>query len=231
MDIVEITNKIVSQSTQRTYTVRDGKRMVKNVYENGFDNNLTKSWMDQYRNAVRDCLNKSGMKNYSVEDLLNDTFRRFFLYVDEKDIVSSRSITCYVFKIIKSLIVTRYRDMNRKKNNQFKYDDDILNYVDDADFATYMDETKYVIDECRTALKNNRFGDRLIDAIIDSDRQIPLSKINHGIYISEAERQDRNTRREICDAWNTIRRIVARDILNQRVDNIKTSKIQYARRS
>lgn len=232
-DILTLTKTIATKAGYHrgNRTFKNGAVRECTLYDKPFDSVLSAKWLIFYRKwFIKELKNHIDLIPVQVE-IINNTFLMFMSYFDMNKVVSPAQITNYVkltlqhrintarFNQVSAKRVEQYNNMtdSEKKekvilhqkdivnNTAISYEGYLTNHTEPLELCS--DEhapTEDLIVDIKGKLINNPYGERVLDAMLYSDRVVSLKRICNYISLSETEKTD-ETKRYIRDAYNTIK--------------------------
>lgn len=237
MDAYEITKELAEKAGYHRETVeyQDGTKHVVTEYTCPFDAQLSAAWFSCFGGLFLKRANvHSGFLGEQCVDVSVDCFLRFMKYLDLERVECKKQVLVYAMRCLDGCYKQAYRNIpseykfdaykkTGKRTFEFKKvlaqqycsldameDDDFY----DASMRTSVTNSS-IIDDLRVKLRGNRFGYRLLKAMLDSPGRIDFSKIDKFVFIRETERKDPMTKVLLADAYNVIKETLFRDYLEK----------------
>lgn len=223
--ITVITTKLAESAGYHRglYTFKNGNVRERALYNKKFDDVLTAKWMCYYKTLfVSKLVKHPELSEYHVS-IINDTFHQVMQSINLDKIVDDRCISKYVNSALSCKIgivlfimgsSRRLEEYNNGGRRRFHYKS-VLNYnttsldaiVENNNYSPRasdeIDVNPLIID-LKSKLAHNKYGLRLLEALLSSQKKVMLNHIDDFVLIDDGDFNDK-TKLDILTAYNIIR--------------------------
>lgn len=226
-DIADITRRLAVQAGyhRAMHTLKNGLQKERTEYYKEFDSVLTAKWLLTYKKLfILKLYCHPELEEYHVQ-IINDTFIMFMNRLQLDKLVDERTVSKYVYmtlyhRITQTMIevgsLSRVQSFESGGARKFR-DSKVLNRVassydamlDSDCFSDIEDpnsdkvDKSFIMIDLKRRLSSNPFGIRLLNAMLDSNKQVHLASIDLYVELKEEEKT-KETKKLLLDAWNTI---------------------------
>lgn len=201
-------------------------------YNKPFDSVLSAKWIIFYRKwFISELKKRADLVDKQVE-IINNTFLMFMSYMDLDKLKSPAAVTKYVKSTLAHRIRTAsFGNVTPKKLEKFhaqtvkqrrekvilhqkdiinstsiSYDGYLTNHPEEKFEETHDDDapTEDLVLDIRHRLRDNPYGEKVLESLLYSDRQVSLKSVNYFISVEESEKTP-ETKKYIRDAYNIIK--------------------------
>jgi hypothetical protein len=205
------------------YKYKNGRVRERAFYDKKFDDILTAKWMCFYKNLFISKLIKHPEFSEHHVTIINDVFRVVMQSLNLDKIVNDNCINKYVNSALSCKIgevlflmgsSRRLEEHRSGGKRRFRYKS-VLNY-NTASLDAIMEGNTYLpkapddedvnpmILDLKSKLSHNKYGLRLLEALLSSQKKVMLNHIDDFVLIDDVDFNDK-TKLDILTAYNTIR--------------------------
>lgn len=258
-DILTLTKKIALDAgyhrAKRTFkngAVRDSTQ-----YTKSFDSVLTAKWLIFYRKwFISELRQHVDLIDKQIE-IINNTFLMFMSYLNLDKLTSPSTVTAYVKRTLAHRIksaalekvttgkVEKFKKQTVKQRREkvilhqkniiddtsISLDGYLTNHTEDT-FCGTQDQnspTEDLILDIKNKLKENPYGERVLESLLYSDGQVSLSRLCNYMSIRKEE-ETTETKKYIRDAYNIIKNTLRNYVQKPYIydwSNVNLSKICF----
>ena len=215
------------------YLLKNGSVKERALYIDKFDDVLTAKWICYYKKLFISTLIKHPELSDFHVNIINDTFKSVMQSLNIDKIVNDDCINKYTNMALSCKIgiaifdrgsVNRINDYNQGGRRKFRFKS-VLNYnscsydalVESSHFDISCDDsdlgTASIVIDLKHQLSNNKYGLRLLEAMLTSRKKIMLSHIDDFVLIDEGDFND-VTKESLLSAYNTIQQSLRKYSIN-----------------
>lgn len=249
--IAELTKELANKAGYRRdiYTFKNGNKRERTFYDKPFDDILTAKWFMYYKKLFVSKLSKHPEMREYYSFIINRTFmivmQSYRMDIGTKDNIINKNVNmCLANRIGEVLYImgsnTRleeYKSKERPGDKNRMLLNTAVNHMaqsldqlqEDSGYCPeYIDKNMSdILVELQVKLEDNEFGNRLLEAMLSSNKKIQPSHIDDFIYMRREECTEEN-KSKILDAWDKIESVLKTYTDTSKYRWGKTKKIGYS---
>ena len=249
--IAELTKELAIKAGYHRdmFTFKNGNKRERTFYDRSFDDVLTAKWFMYYKKLFFSKLSRHPEMSEYYSFILNRTFlivmQSYRMDIAKEDNIINKNVNMALANRIgevlyimgSSVRMEMYQNKaNSKEKNKLLLNTAINHMAQSLDkmyeevgFNAEYEEKglQDILIDLRNKLSGNKFGAKLLDAMLSSNKKIQPSHIDDFIYITRDECTEEN-KSKIVEAWNDIESILKTYVDSSKYKWGKIKKVGYS---